>query len=240
MFTGEFPEIQRDNYTLGHPTSRHGDETTSRHENVGDDIPKSQVPPIPPMCPRCEIPIYQGFTHINMVDCIVAMKAFIAVCQDQIEKDRMESFVHPTRDELLQHMRTMAQQFEQLASYADTLSQYVRHVLRVTLLAYAQQPTTHSDAWRDARYQDPGESARSAAQRFSVTEINLDSPTVRELLQGNVPDAPQSLVQDQEDGERNADRTRSKPSRPKQVRPDVSPSKRLSSDDLRLQEGNML
>lgn len=205
--------------------SRHGDEGPSRHEGVSDDIPGPND--VPPICQRCDIPIYRGYTHINMVDCMIALKDYIKVYQDQLEADRMKSFEHPTRDELLHHLKTMAQQFDQLASYAETLAQYVRYVLRVTLLPNASQPTTYSDYRRNARYNLPQEGTHPPDLHLTVDEVNLDTGVIRELLQAHVPNPPQSLVQDQAQQERDQDHTGSESERSESVRPQVSPAEGL-------------
>lgn len=89
-------------------------------------------PSVPPLsiCPVCEIPIIQGTDHSSMIGCFDALKAFVKLCQDDIESTRMRDFQHPTREELIQALREMEEQFKKLVVYENALIEHVADLLR--------------------------------------------------------------------------------------------------------------
>jgi len=89
------------------------------HDSAGGYQPSS-------ICSNCEIPIYIGTDHTTDDGCFVAMKQFVKLCQDDIENSRMRSFQHPTREELLNSMVYLEQEFEKFVIYINAMRERIR------------------------------------------------------------------------------------------------------------------
>ena len=111
------------------------DDQKSGESYVNHDTMGSVGQSVPPsICPNCEIPIYPGSDHRDGEGCFAALKAFVKLCQDDIENSRMRDFQHPTRDELREHLVYLEDQFEKFTIYTGTIRTYIRNALRGTLI----------------------------------------------------------------------------------------------------------
>lgn len=88
----------------------------------------------PSICPNCEIPIYPGSDHQDQDGCFVALKAFVKLCQDDIEENRMRDFQHPTREEMLDQLIYLEEQFSKFVVYTNTMLEEIRKIRRGTLV----------------------------------------------------------------------------------------------------------
>lgn len=200
---------------------------------MSDDIPNPLD--IPPLCKRCDIPIFDGFRHSTIYQCHDAIKAYLKVYQDDLEKRRMQEFEHPTRDELLDQMKNLTVYIESTSQMLANLSKYMQDVLHATLLPHVKR-TTNYDPGRDTRRIYAEEGARSPEEREAWRSFDSNKGIVRAILSPDVFDKEEGLVQDQAHQGGNSDSSGPKPARPEQVRPDVPPQEGVSSEDLRLQE----
>lgn len=100
------------------------------HDSIGPTVRPSNARYV---CPNCDIPIYPGTDHQTDDGCFVALKQFVKLCQDDIENSRMREFEHPTREELVESVKELADRFEQLADFSDALSLKLRKLLHVTV-----------------------------------------------------------------------------------------------------------
>ncbi len=89
---------------------------------------------LPPICPSCEIPIHLGTSHGSLQGCYIALKQYVKLCQDDIESSRMQSFQHPTREELLQELAYLAEQFEKFVIYTTSMHERIQKAQRGTLV----------------------------------------------------------------------------------------------------------
>jgi hypothetical protein len=87
----------------------------------------------PSICPRCDIPILPGYGHSSLDQCFISLIAFVKLCQDEIEESRMQTMEHPTREELIQDLRDIAEQFRKLSEFSDRAIALIQKNLRVTL-----------------------------------------------------------------------------------------------------------
>lgn len=88
----------------------------------------------PSICPNCEVTIYPGSDHRDQDGCFVALKAFVKLCQDDIENSRMRDFQHPTREEMLDQLIYLEEQFNKFVVYTNTMLEEIRKVRRGTLV----------------------------------------------------------------------------------------------------------
>jgi hypothetical protein len=58
----------------------------------------------------------------------------VKLCQDEIENSRINSYQHPTREELIDQYNYLSEQFEKFAIYVDGLRKHVQSVQRGTLV----------------------------------------------------------------------------------------------------------
>jgi hypothetical protein len=65
--------------------------------------------------------------------CFVSLKAFVKLCQDEIEEQRMKDMQHPTREELIRDLTDIGEQFRKLGEFSDRAMALVQKSLRVTL-----------------------------------------------------------------------------------------------------------
>lgn len=79
------------------------------------------------VCPSCEIP---GQQHSSDQACFVAMKQFIKLLQDELEESRMQGFQHPTRNELVQELAYLEEQFEKFVIYTNAIQERIRNARR--------------------------------------------------------------------------------------------------------------
>lgn len=84
-------------------------------------------------CPNCEIAILPGTDHRDDEGCFVALKQFVKLCQDDIENSRMRDFQHPTRDELLESLAYLEDQFEKFVIYATAILRDIKKAKRGTI-----------------------------------------------------------------------------------------------------------
>lgn len=92
------------------------------------------MPPNLSICPSCEIPILLGTSHGSLQGCYVALKAFVKLCQDDIENHRMEDFQHPTREELMHSFNHLEDQLGKFVFYVEAARQYIKDARSGTLV----------------------------------------------------------------------------------------------------------
>jgi hypothetical protein len=131
MFTDNFPSYKWPGDPFGGDTSRtHYQEYDGKSgEVIGDHDTMANSS----ICPRCEITIYPGYSHVTLPDCFVSLKAFVKLCQDEIEANRMKDFEHPTREELIRDLNDIAEQFRKLSEFSNQAIALIQKSLRVTL-----------------------------------------------------------------------------------------------------------
>jgi hypothetical protein len=56
------------------------------------------------------------------------------MCQDDIESSRMQGFQHPTRDELIQELAYLEDQFEKFVIYTGAIQARIKNARRGTLV----------------------------------------------------------------------------------------------------------
>ncbi len=90
----------------------------------------SWIPPSPlSICPNCEIPTYLG-DHRTDDGCFAALKQYVKLCQDEIENSRMRDFQHPTREELLEQIAYLAEQFDKFVIYVQSMQSHIADASR--------------------------------------------------------------------------------------------------------------
>ena len=166
-------------------------------DDIGYQSQSTSVPPIPPICDICEIPIYAGFDHSGpVIGHFVALKAFTKLCQDQIEKDRIEGFEHPTRQELLEGLGTLLQLFQATNEQLRVLTRYIQNIMHGTIPYAHQQAQDIEYTRRRGGHHYPEESAHNARALEHLDTLGVDTRAIRELLQTDVSDTAQGMVQD--------------------------------------------
>lgn len=89
---------------------------------------------IPTICPSCEISVLPGTDHTTDDGCFEALKAYVKLCQDEIEEQRMGSYQHPTREELIQELAYLEEQFGKFIVYAGAIHERIKNARRGTLV----------------------------------------------------------------------------------------------------------
>jgi uncharacterized protein YllA (UPF0747 family) len=131
MFTDNFPSGKwPGDPPGGHFGGTHYQEYDGKSGATIDDHDTINNPSI---CPRCEITIYPGYSHSNLAECFVSLKAFVKLCQDEIEEQRMKDMQHPTREELIRDLKDIQEQFRKLGVFADRAAGLIQNSLRATL-----------------------------------------------------------------------------------------------------------
>jgi hypothetical protein len=107
------------------------DDEKSGNGHMTHDIGGSSPPSI---CPNCEIPILLGSDHRDGDGCFQSLKQFVKLCQDDIENSRMKDFQHPTREEMLDQLIYLEEQFNKFVVYTNTMLEEIRKIRRGTLV----------------------------------------------------------------------------------------------------------
>jgi hypothetical protein len=89
---------------------------------------------VPSVCPSCEISILPGTDHTTDDGCFVALKQFVKLCQDEIESSRMRDFQHPTREELLERIIYITEQFDRFVVYVTSMRDELRKASHGTMV----------------------------------------------------------------------------------------------------------
>lgn len=125
MFTDYFSEREWAARQPGGSASGYDNDPKSGTNVIYDDIP-----PPPSFCRRCGIAVIPGTDHSDKDGCFEALRAFVVLCQDEIEATRMRDFQHPTREELINALMEMESQFSKLVTYETALTEHIRKLLR--------------------------------------------------------------------------------------------------------------
>jgi hypothetical protein len=125
VFTDNFPPYPGQSDPSGGFASRYDNDPKSG-TNIGDD----DIPGPPSVCRRCGIAVIPGTDHSTRDGCFEALRSFVILCQDEIESTRMRDFQHPTREELIQALSEMEDQFSKLVTYQSALTDHIRKLLR--------------------------------------------------------------------------------------------------------------
>jgi hypothetical protein len=54
----------------------------------------------------------------------------VKLCQDEIENSRMRDFQHPTREELLEQIAYLAEQFDKFVIYVQSMRDHIAEASR--------------------------------------------------------------------------------------------------------------
>jgi hypothetical protein len=177
---------------------------------------------VPDICKRCNIPKYDGYKHRDLADCFYALKDYVKVCQDEIERTRLEGISH-SRD-LLTNPQVNGALTERLSIIADITSE-IRQIVRGGTLAHAIYNATDTDSGREPTGYEEGSDL--AQRHYRLTSYGMAPSVVRRVLSLNVPDQTQGPLQDQAQPEGGEDSVSRESSFTDRVRPRFPAEKRV-------------
>lgn len=205
---------------------------------------------IPPYCQRCGIPIYDGTNHSTMIGCFHALKAFVKVCQDQIEEDRMSAMSHSdmVNVDMIRELGWSVgvhndyyvnEQFNTFWLFTHPDGRYVKaegpsdgyalSLIHGTIVGNGSTGANTDDSIGRARHQDYDESVSPAQERASWAAFDSNQGVIRDLLPSDVSHESEGVVSDKEEAGGSAYYSSRKPTQAESVRPPIPPTEGLSS-----------